>query len=135
MPELLKTGLSNVPLPKKNKNMSSEIISEARRLHEQRFNSIMNSLMHHGGQVDEDLAISHEDCELHKWLHEVGLKLHGELDEMHDLDRAHREFHLHIQNIVHRQNIFLKSRLEFGQMERSRDQLIALMDKLEKMLD
>lgn len=112
--------------------MSSKIICNARKKHEQWYSLFMNSLMEHGnGQIDEALAITHDDCEFGKWLNETGLKQHGSLLEMHELARVHRDLHLHVCNIVGRQGMHLKSRLEFGRLEQSKDQLTDLLDKLE----
>lgn len=116
--------------------MSSEIISEAREKHEHWYGLFMKSLLeHNNGQVDESLAIPYHDCEFGVWLNETGLKLHGDLTEMHDLARVHRELHLHVCNIIERQGLHLKSRFGFGQLEHSKDHLIDLLDKLEEILD
>ncbi len=114
--------------------MSSEIIRDAREKHEHWFNSFMDSLVDNKGQVDDSLSITHDECEFGKWLNETGLKEYAELEEMHELARVHRELHLHVRNIVERQNVHLKTRLEFGQVEQSRDRLLLLLDKLEQQL-
>ena len=45
-------------------------------------------------------AGSHETCALGKWVYATGLKEYGAIDEMHVLEKTHKEFHQHVRNVI-----------------------------------
>ncbi len=115
--------------------MSSDIIRDAREKHEHWYAAFMKSLISYNGQVEDNLAITHEECKFGQWLLEVGLKQHGDMPQMHRLARTHRELHLHVRNIIESQEMHLKTRLRFAQLEQTRDRLLAQLDELEEIFD
>ncbi len=45
-------------------------------------------------------AGSHETCALGKWVYAKGLKEYGAVDEMHVLEKTHKEFHNSVRNVL-----------------------------------
>ncbi len=43
---------------------------------------------------------SHESCALGKWIYGSALKDFGAIEEMHVLEKAHKEFHQHVRNVI-----------------------------------
>lgn len=115
--------------------MSKAVFSQARDKHEQWFEQFMASLMNHQGQIDNDLAIDHHLCDFGVWLHEEGLQRYGSLPAMQELARVHRELHQHVRNIYGRQQLHIKSRLEYQQLELSKERLMTLLHDLEAQVE
>lgn len=114
--------------------MVANIMKEAREKHEAWFSAFVEFIANHHGKVGEEFSIDHSDCEFGKWLTDVGLKQHGDLPEMHELAHAHHLLHSHVQSIVERQHIHMKSRLEMVKVEQAKDQVLDLLEKLEHKL-
>ena len=45
-------------------------------------------------------AGSHESCALGKWIDATGLKEYGAIDDIRVLEKAHKEFHHHVRNVL-----------------------------------
>ncbi len=116
--------------------MSKEMISQARDKHTRWFAAFMESIIHHHGQIDPTVAVKHHECELGQWLQREGVERYTHLKEIHELDREHRILHQHVEKLVERQQLHLRSRFEYGQIEQCKDRVMALLEVLEhKVLD
>ena len=50
-------------------------------------------------------AISHQDCEIGKWIYSQGLKELGSLDDMQELEKTHKELHCTVNRVLELKNI------------------------------
>ncbi|QEP43976.1 hypothetical protein D5085_13120 [Ectothiorhodospiraceae bacterium BW-2] len=114
--------------------MDREFIQQARTIHEKWFDSFMQSIINHQGQLDQSVAIRSEECDLGRWLKEEGLKKYPHLNEMNQLDHAHRNLHLHVEKLLDRQQLYMRSRYEYGQIEQAKDRLVELLVALEQKI-
>jgi len=84
--------------------------------------------------MSEEEAVSHHDCDLGKWLYSVGLRDHGELPQMQELEKIHAEMHTLIKQVIRakQEGDTKKAETTFARVERYSDQIIDLLDGLEK---
>lgn len=50
--------------------------------------------------MTEEQAISHEACDVGKWLYSKGLKKYGTMSETQELERIHIELHATVKDII-----------------------------------
>jgi methyl-accepting chemotaxis protein len=82
------------------------------------------------------LAISHEDCDLGKWLYLDGLKKYGDYSLMMELERTHKELHSIAKNIIRMRDSGDRdgARQEFREMGPVSDKVVALLMEVEKQV-
>ncbi|MDX1903683.1 MAG: CZB domain-containing protein [Thermonemataceae bacterium] len=79
---------------------------------------------------------SHEQCDFGKWIYSTGLEKYGHLENMQNLEEAHRLLHDTIAKVVSLKNEN-KSDLaekEYEQMKNVSELLMQLIDTLEKQV-
>jgi methyl-accepting chemotaxis protein len=83
--------------------------------------------------LSKDQAVSHKHCDLGKWLNSEGLRRHGHLSEMQELDQAHRTLHGVIKRIVELKHAgqHEEAELEFEQVEPVSQQIISMLNAVE----
>ena len=81
-------------------------------------------------------AVSHRDCILGQWYYSEGLKKYGSIPEMSELEPPHAELHRLIKTIVtHKQaGDDQKAEQEYSKIAGLSDQIIALLNKVEKQV-
>ncbi|MCG8426334.1 MAG: CZB domain-containing protein [Chromatiales bacterium] len=81
-------------------------------------------------------AVSHRDCILGQWYYSEGLKKYGSIPEMSELEPPHAELHRLIKAIVtHKQaGDDQKAEQEYSKIAGLSDQIIALLNKVEKQV-
>ena len=50
--------------------------------------------------MTEEQAISHEACEVGKWLYSEGIKKYGTMPEIQELEKIHIALHLTVKKII-----------------------------------
>jgi hypothetical protein len=53
-----------------------------------------------GKEIATILHLSHEKCDLGKWIYSEGMANYGEMQEMQDLEKIHKEMHLIAEKII-----------------------------------
>ena len=53
-----------------------------------------------GKEIATILHLSHEKCDLGKWIYSEGMAKYGEMQEMQDLEKIHKEMHLIAEKII-----------------------------------
>ncbi len=84
--------------------------------------------------MSEDEAVSHHDCDLGKWLYGVGLRDHGELPQMQELEKIHAEMHTLIKQVIRarKEGDMAKAESAFARVERYSDRIVSLLEELER---
>jgi methyl-accepting chemotaxis protein len=62
--------------------------------------SALRSFLDGKETLTEQQAVSHEDCDLGKWLYSDGLTEYGALPEMQELEKVHVELHSIVRRVV-----------------------------------
>jgi hypothetical protein len=88
------------------------------------------------GKPAEGQAISHEDCELGKWLYLCGLEKYGRFSLMWELERTHEELHSIAKSIIRMRDSGdrIGARQEFSKMGPISDKVIDLLMEVEKQV-
>ncbi|MFA6054480.1 MAG: CZB domain-containing protein [Thermodesulfovibrionales bacterium] len=60
----------------------------------------LNDFLEGKNSLSEEEAISHKACDVGKWLYSVGMKKHGEMPEMQELEKIHVELHSTVKKII-----------------------------------
>jgi len=79
---------------------------------------------------------SHEHCDLGKWIYATGMETYGHLENMQNLEEAHRLLHDTIRRVVDFKNNNQRdlAEKEYDQMKNVSEILIQLIDTLEKQV-
>lgn len=103
------------------------------KLQHQRWRMRLRSFLQGEGSLTESEAVSHRDCDLGKWIYSSGLKEHGSLPEMQDLEKIHAELHSLIKKIIQFKNSGDPSKAdeEFTKVGDVSNEIMGLLDKLE----
>jgi methyl-accepting chemotaxis protein len=106
------------------------------RLDHVNWKSYLRSSLEENGKPSQEPAISHQDCELGKWLHSHGLKKYGGFPLMWELDRTHEELHSMATRIIRMRDSGdrVGAKYEFSKMKPISDKVIALLMEVEKQV-
>jgi methyl-accepting chemotaxis protein len=88
------------------------------------------------GRTAEGQAISHEDCELGKWLYLYGLEKYDHFSLMWELEKTHEELHSIAKSIIGMKDSGdqIGAKQEFCKMGPISDKVIALLMEVEKQV-
>ncbi len=84
--------------------------------------------------MNEEEAVSHHDCDLGKWLYSTGMPQHGNMSKMQELERIHAEMHTLIKQVIQAKQSGDTGKAEsvYNRVERYSDQIVSLLEELEK---
>ena len=96
----------------------------------------LKSSLEDSGEAAEELAISHKDCELGKWLYSRGLHKYDHFPLILELEKTHEELHTIARNILQKRDSGDRpgAKQGFSKMAPISDKLIALLMELEKQV-
>ncbi len=60
----------------------------------------LQHVLNGNGSLTAQEAGSHETCALGKWIYATGVKEHGAIDDMHVLEKVHKDFHHAVRNVL-----------------------------------
>ncbi|WP_456372493.1 methyl-accepting chemotaxis protein [Thiolapillus sp.] len=85
-------------------------------------------------RMNEDEAVSHHDCDLGKWLYSTGMARHGSMSKMQELEKVHAEMHTLIRQVIRAKQAGDNNKAEsvYNRVERYSDQIVSLLEDLEK---
>lgn len=77
-------------------------------------------------------VLSHEQCELGKWIYSEGLKVYANLPEMQELEKTHKELHETIHRVIEfkDKNMLKEAKDEYELMREVSDVLMEMLDFL-----
>ncbi|MCS6822215.1 MAG: CZB domain-containing protein [Microscillaceae bacterium] len=80
-------------------------------------------------------VVSHNHCELGKWIYSEGLKKYGHLPAMSEVEQVHKQLHESMRMIVtfYEKNEFEKAEQEYETMCSISEHLLALIDNLQQV--
>ena len=83
--------------------------------------------------LTEREAVSHEECELGRWLYSEGMPKYGDIKEMRELERRHAELHSTVKSIIGLKQSGNTDEAEqlYKSIESLSEQIIALLDAIE----
>jgi PAS domain S-box-containing protein len=64
------------------------------------FKARLRSLLY-GADIDESSVVSHLDCTVGQWIYSRGLSTYGDIPEMHQLEKVHKQLHAEAGKLVH----------------------------------
>ena len=87
--------------------------------------------------LTESQAMSHEECDLGKWLYAEGLQKYGTIQKMKDLEKVHVELHACIKRIIDMKNAGNTSgaEQEYARLEEASDRIVSLLDSLQATIE
>jgi chemotaxis protein histidine kinase CheA len=79
-------------------------------------------------------AGSHKDCALGKWLYSAGLKEHGDVREIAELEKTHAGFHALVKQIVGLATAgrYAQAEQEFSEVKPSSEEIVELLTAAER---
>lgn len=82
-----------------------------------------------GEEITTILHLSHEKCDLGTWIYSDGMAQYGNLPEMQDLEKIHKEMHLVAQKVItmKRSGSFSDLEQEFAKIEHLSQRLYSLL--------
>jgi methyl-accepting chemotaxis protein len=83
--------------------------------------------------IDPKQLVSHQDCELGKWLYSAGLSKHGHLREIKELEKKHRIMHGIVRHVVDLKKAGKEKEAdqEFAKVHDVAEGVVALLTSLE----
>lgn len=83
--------------------------------------------------MSKDEAVSHQHCDLGKWLYSTGMKKYGDMAEMNTLEKIHAELHGIIKNVVHMKHDgdTTGAEKEFAKVESISGKIVGLLNNIE----
>jgi hypothetical protein len=96
----------------------------------------LKSSLEDRGKSFEPLPISHQDCELGKWLYLHGLEKYDHFPLMRELEKTHEELHSIAKSILQMRDSGdrIGAKQEFSRMGPISDKVIALLMEIEKQV-
>ena len=87
--------------------------------------------------MSEAEAVSHQDCELGKWLHFEGMNTYGSIPEMQELEKIHTELHSYVRDIVELKNSgdIQGAQEKFKSLDTVSNEIMRLLDVLDEKVD
>jgi PAS domain S-box-containing protein len=87
--------------------------------------------------VEEGPVLSHHECSVGKWIYGHALAAYGHIPEMHELEMIHADIHISARKLVamHKEGKTQDARNGLSEMEAVADQLVNLLDVIEKKLE
>jgi methyl-accepting chemotaxis protein len=85
--------------------------------------------------LSKDHAISHQECDLGKWLYADGMKRYGNLSEMQQLERSHKSLHEEINRIIELKHSGrnVQAEQELKKIEALSREVVGLIDVMERI--
>lgn len=82
-------------------------------------------------------AVSHEECDLGKWLHLEGLKKYGDMPEIQEFEKVHIELHATIEKVLQYKNSGDNSSAEkeYEKMDKLSSEIYSLLVVIEKKIE
>ncbi|GAB4490857.1 MAG: hypothetical protein OHK0045_15920 [Raineya sp.] len=82
--------------------------------------------------LTKEQVVSHEHCDLGKWIYSEGLKKYGHLSEMIELERTHKLLHTAMEQVVHlkENNQIKEARNAYENMREISENVIEMLDFL-----
>ena len=89
------------------------------------------------GSLTLEQAVSHNECDLGKWLHAEGLKKYGDMPEMQEFDKVHIELHETIKKVVQFKNSgdASSAEKEYEKMDKISSKIFSLLVTIEKKIE
>ncbi|MCS6795176.1 MAG: CZB domain-containing protein [Raineya sp.] len=83
-----------------------------------------------------DQVISHEHCDLGKWIYGEALEKYKDEPKIFELEQVHKKLHKHIRNVVELKHAGKEeeANAEYDKMTKVSQAIINLLDELEKAL-
>lgn len=83
-----------------------------------------------------DQVVSHEHCDLGKWIYGEALERYKNEPKIFELEQVHKKLHQHIRNVVELKNAEKEdeANAEYDKMTEVSKTIINLLDELEKVL-
>jgi methyl-accepting chemotaxis protein len=90
------------------------------------------SFLNGEGTLTKEQVISHEHCDLGKWIYSEGLQKYGNLSEMTELEKTHKHLHNSMAKILDlkENNLLKEARDEYENMREVSEILIKMLDIL-----
>lgn len=79
---------------------------------------------------------SHRECIIGKWIYSSGMTEHGQLRELRELERKHQQMHFMVKQVTDLKRLgrVQEAELEFQKVRDTADEVVALMDCVEKQV-
>lgn len=79
-------------------------------------------------------VVSHQDCELGKWLYSEALTRFGQLHDMQELEKKHRSMHAVVRHVVELKHAgkIKEAQQRMATVYQEADAVVALLTKLEQ---
>ncbi len=102
-----------------------------------RWQSQLRRFLDGEGTLSKDQVVSHEHCELGKWLYSGGRRQYGHLQEMQQLEQVHKQLHERIRRVVDLKHAGKSEQAdrEFQQFEPLSQQVVSLLDAIERHVE
>ena len=83
--------------------------------------------------LSEAEAVSHQDCELGKWLYSEGIAKYGRIPELQELERVHEKLHSCVRDIIRMKNSDNTSGAEkaYKELDMASERIFNLLDQLD----
>jgi methyl-accepting chemotaxis protein len=62
--------------------------------------TMLKAFLEGRGNLTEEKAVSHRECDLGKWLYSEGLKQYGKIPDMQKLEKVHEDLHETVRHII-----------------------------------
>lgn len=94
----------------------------------------LRSFMDGEASMREEEAVSHHACDLGKWLYSTGMREHGGMHKMQELEKIHAEMHAFIKLVIKTKQAGETDKAErmFARVETYSDQIVTLLEQLER---
>ena len=87
-------------------------------------------------EVDPKRLPSYRDCVIGKWIYTTGMAEYGQLRELRELERKHQQMHFMVKQVrdLKRLGRMPEAELEFQKVRDTADEVVALIDSVEKQV-
>ena len=77
---------------------------------------------------------SHRECVIGKWIYSTGMDKYGQLHELRELERKHQQMHFMVKQVTDLKRLgrLREAELEFHKVRDTAEEVVALMDTVEK---
>jgi methyl-accepting chemotaxis protein len=96
--------------------------------------SSLRSFLDGKDSLTEEQAVSHQDCDLGKWLYSDGLASYGSMPEIQELEKIHTELHSIVKRIIEMKKSGNSSAAEneLSKLEPVSQKIFSLLVEIEK---
>ncbi|HID46157.1 MAG TPA: PAS domain S-box protein [Chromatiaceae bacterium] len=120
--------------PWANANSRSDLDFATARTKHKLWKTRLRAFLDGDESMHEDEAISHHVCDLGKWLYSTGMREHGGMPKMQELEKTHAEMHTLIKQVIQAKHAGDSAKAEavYGRVEKYSDQIVSLLEQLER---